>query len=466
LYVIAVSVAAALAAVIAAVSMSFQWRQLLLFAILLCCGLGSVEATRRFDIPQGGIVRDLTTVWCLPVAILLPPFYALIVPGPLLALTQLRVHRGIVYRRVFSAAAIGLAYAAASWAFRSLPPQVAGSSTGNAGHAALWCLVVAGCDVLAWSVNDTLLAVAIKVSDRTARVRELFSREALSWNAIQWTVAVVVTVTAAFSPVMLAFAWPTVMMLRRGMMHKQLVSRSRIDSKTGLLNMAAWEREADAAITRAGPTGEPLAVAIVDIDHFKAVNDSHGHLVGDKVLRAVSDRFTQMTRPNDLVGRFGGEEFVLLLLEAGPEIAYRIADRLRLSFANAPISVDAPGAGVTVTVPVTVSIGVATLKDTTDRTLTDLMAAADAALYRAKREGRNRVFVVADTSPPAPVPGSQEDAIAPGEVAAGPPNAGGASSGPGNIRALGPDPRCTGAAPNLQRAHHARAAVRRTAARG
>jgi diguanylate cyclase (GGDEF)-like protein len=236
---------------------------------------------------------------------------------------------------------------------------------------------------------------------------------------------------------MLAFAWPTVMMLRRGMMHKQLVSRSRIDAKTGLLNMAAWEREADAAITRAGPTGEPLAVAIVDIDHFKAVNDSHGHLVGDKVLRAVSDRFTQMTRPNDLVGRFGGEEFVLLLLEAGPDIAYRIADRLRLSFANAPISVDAPGAGVTVTVPVTVSIGVATLNDTTDRTLTDLMAAADSALYRAKREGRNRVFVVADTSPPAPVPGSQEEAMAPGE-AADPPNAGGAGSAPGNIRALGP----------------------------
>jgi len=218
------------------------------------------------------------------------------------------------------------------------------------------------------------------------------------------------------------------------MMHKQLVSRTRIDPKTGLLNAAAWEREADAAITRAGPTGAPLAVAIVDIDHFKAVNDSHGHLVGDKVLRAVSDRFTQMTRPDDLVGRFGGEEFVLLLLDSGTGIAYRIAERLRLSFANAPITVDAPGAGVTVTIPLTVSIGVATLNDTTDRTLTDLMAAADAALYRAKREGRNRVFAVADTSPPAPMAGNQEDAVAPGEMAAGPPNAGGVGSAPGNIR--------------------------------
>src|SRR5215471_21601761 len=422
LYVIAVSVAAVVATVIAAVSLSFQWRQLLLFAILLCCGLGSVEATRRFEIPQGGIVRDMTTVWCLPVAILLPPFYALIVPGPLLALTQLRVQRGVVYRRVFSAAAIGLAYAAASWAFRSLPPQVAGPSPGNAGHAALWCLVVAACDVLAWLINNTLLAVAIKASDRTARIRELFSLEALYGDYLQWTVAVLVTLAVAISPFLLALVGPTVLWQRRFMMHKQLVSRTRIDSKTGLLNAAAWEREATAAMTRAVPASPPLAVAIVDIDHFKAVNDSHGHLVGDKVLRAVSDRLRLMTRPGDLVGRFGGEEFVLLLLDAGPSVAYRIAERLRLSFADGPISVDAPGARVTVTVPVTVSIGVATVNNTTDRTLTDMLAAADSALYQAKEAGRNRVFAVTETSPPAPLPDGQQDVMASGEMEADPPD--------------------------------------------
>jgi diguanylate cyclase (GGDEF)-like protein len=435
LYVSAVTAAAAVTTVIAALSLSFQAGQLLIFAVLLCCGLGSVEATRRMDIPQGGIVRDLTTVWCLPVAILLPPLYALIVPWPLLALTQWRVHRGIVYRRVFSAAAIGLAYGAASWTFRSLPLVAAGPSPGEAGRAAVWGLAVAGCDVLAWSINDTLIAAAIKASDRTASVRELFSREALSWNCIQWTVAVVVTLTAAFSAVLLVFAWPTVMVLRRGMMHKQLVSQARIDSKTKLLNAAAWEREATAAIARAGPTGAPLAVAIIDIDHFKAVNDSHGHLVGDKVLRAVSDRLRLMTRPGDLVGRFGGEEFVLLLLDAGTDVAYRIAERLRLSFADAPINVDPPAARANVTVPITVSIGVATLNSATDRTLTDLMAAADAALYRAKNAGRNRVCAVADTSPPAPPADSQADARASGEMGAGPSSVGGSGSAPGSVRA-------------------------------
>jgi diguanylate cyclase (GGDEF)-like protein len=436
LYIIAVSAAAAVAAVIAAVGLSFQGRQLLLFAVLLCCGLGSVEATRRIDYSQGGIVRDLLTVWCLPVAILLPPFYALMVPGPLLALTQLRVHRGIVYRRVFSAAAIGLAYAAASWAFRSLPLPVGGPSPGEAGHAAVWCLAVAGCDVLAWSINNTLITAAIKASDRTARARELFSREALYGDYLQWTVAVLVTLAAAISPLLLAFAWPTVLLQRRFMMHKQLVSRTRIDEKTGLLNMAAWEREATAAITRAVRTGAPLAVAIIDIDHFKAVNDSYGHLAGDSALRAVSGRFTQMMRAGDLVGRFGGEEFVLLLLDAGTDVAYRIAERLRLSIANSAISVDAPG--VVDAINVTVSIGVATLNHANCRTLTDMIAAADLALYQAKRDGRNRTFAVTDTTPPAPLAGSQPDAGASGEIGADPPPVGGTGSAPGNIRALCP----------------------------
>jgi hypothetical protein len=186
LYIIAVSSAAVVAAAIAAVGMSLQWRQLILFAVLLCCGLGNVEATRRTHYTQGGIVRDMLTVWCLPVAVLLPPFYALIVPAPLMALTQLRVHRGIVYRRVFSAAAIALAYGAASWAFWSLPQSVAGPSPGQASHAVWWCLAVAGCDVLAWAINNTLIATAIRSSDPTARIKELFSREALAGDYIQW----------------------------------------------------------------------------------------------------------------------------------------------------------------------------------------------------------------------------------------------------------------------------------------
>jgi diguanylate cyclase (GGDEF)-like protein len=428
LYVMAVSAAAAVAVVIAAVGLSLHLRDLVLFAILLCCGLGSVEATRRVDYSQGAIVRDLLSVWCLPVAILLPPFYALIVPVPLLALTQLRVHRGIVYRRVFSAAAIGLAYGAASWAFRSLP--LAGHSPGAGGHAAWWCLAMAGCDVLAWLINNAFIAVAIKMSDRTVRLREeQFTGEAIYGDYIQWTVAVVVTFVTAISPLLLAFAWPLVQMMRRVMMHKQLVSRTRIDPKTDLFNAVAWEREATAAITDAVRTGASLACALIDIDHFKAVNDNYGHLAGDEVLRAVSRRFKQMMRQGDLVGRFGGEEFVVLLRDVGTGEAYRIVERLRESVASSPVSVEPPGGPEAIAV--TVSIGVATLDNASGRTVTDMLAAADSALYAAKRAGRNRTFTVTDTSPPAPLAEAQPNAQAPGDMRAGPPDADSASSSPG-----------------------------------
>jgi diguanylate cyclase (GGDEF)-like protein len=248
-----------------------------------------------------------------------------------------------------------------------------------------------------------LLAAAIRLSDPTTRLREeQFSLEALRADGVQWTVAVVVTATAAITPVLLAFAWPTVLVLRRGMMHRQLVSRTRIDAKTELLNAATFEREAQAAITRAARAGARLAVALVDVDRFKCVNDNFGHLAGDEVLRAISRLFRQRLREGDLAARFGGEEFALLFQGAGGAAAYAIADRLREDIAQSPISVTVPGHEGTVAV--TVSIGVATLKP--GMAVMDMLAAADSALYHAKDAGRNRTCAVAGSSPPAPLPGT------------------------------------------------------------
>ena len=101
------------------------------FLLLLGCGLVSVAATPRIAYTQGALVRDFITVWVLPVAILLPPVYAMVAPIPLLMLTQWRVHRGVVYRRVFTAAAMGLAYGAASLVFRAFPASFAGPSIGT-----------------------------------------------------------------------------------------------------------------------------------------------------------------------------------------------------------------------------------------------------------------------------------------------------------------------------------------------
>jgi diguanylate cyclase (GGDEF)-like protein len=175
-------------------------------------------------------------------------------------------------------------------------------------------------------------------------------------------------------------------------MHAQLVAQARIDTKTGLLNSSTWEREASIEIVRAARTGIPLALALVDIDHFKMVNDTYGHLVGDKALRAVTDGLRGQLRSYDLAGRFGGEEFVILLPHAREVDALNIAERLRAHVASLSIPVgDDSESGPAV--KVTISVGVASLGGLT-RELAELVAAADAALYCAKEAGRNRTHMI------------------------------------------------------------------------
>ncbi len=133
-------------------------------------------------------------------------------------------------------------------------------------------------------------------------------------------------------------------------------------------------------------------MALVDIDHFKVVNDTYGHLVGDKALRAVTDALRNQLRAYDLAGRFGGEEFAILLPHAREVDALNVAERLRVHIAGLSIPVrddDESGPHVRVTI----SVGVAAL-DGTSRGLTDMLAAADAALYHAKETGRNKTHVV------------------------------------------------------------------------
>jgi diguanylate cyclase (GGDEF)-like protein len=196
--------------------------------------------------------------------------------------------------------------------------------------------------------------------------------------------------------VLAVFAVPMWLMVRRFMMHRQLLAQSRIDTKTGLLNAATWEREAEAEVVRAVRMKVPLAVGLVDIDHFKVVNDTYGHLIGDKALRAVTDTLRGQLRSYDLAGRFGGEEFAVLLPQARGMDALNVAERLRSHIAGLAIPVDDndESAGH---VRLTISVGMASL-DGEPRELTELLAAADAALYHAKETGRNKTHVVSATA--------------------------------------------------------------------
>ena len=213
----------------------------------------------------------------------------------------------------------------------------------------------------------------------------------------EFDLGILITIVVAVSPVLAIFAVPTVLLVRRFMMHGQLLAQSRIDTKTGLLNASTWEREATTEIARAVRTGIPLALALVDIDHFKLVNDTYGHLVGDKTLRAVTDALQSQLRAYDVAGRFGGEEFVILLPHAREVDALAVAERLRVHIASLAIPVDDSDASGPF-VRVTISVGVAAL-DGVSRELTDMLTAADAALYHAKETGRNKTHVVTANAP-------------------------------------------------------------------
>jgi diguanylate cyclase (GGDEF)-like protein len=365
------------------------------FLLLLGCGLISVAATPRIAYTQGALVRDFITVWVLPIAILLPPVYAMVAPVPLLAMTQRVIHRGVIHRRVFTACAMGLAYGAASLVFRAFPASLAGGSIGRGSHVLTWTLVVAICEILGGRGHNALIVLAVKISDPTIRLADQeLSREALQADFAEFDLGVLITVVVAVNPVLAIFAVPSVLLARRFIMHAQLVAQSRIDTKTGLLNASTWEREATVEIARAVRTGSPLALALVDIDHFKLVNDTYGHLAGDKALRAVTDTLRGGLRSYDLAGRFGGEEFVILLPQTREVDALTVAERLRSNIAALSIPVDDGDSGRFISL--TISVGVAAL-DGERRELTDMMAAADSALYYAKETGRNKTHVIAAT---------------------------------------------------------------------
>ncbi len=394
-FVLAVAVADAVVFGLAVSAVQFRARDLALFAGLLACSVATVELTRRAG-ENNGVVKDVYATWELPAAILLPLAYAPVLPAVRMVLTQWRIQRGPVYRRVFSAAVVGLSYVAAAFAFHGLIRLVPGAGASPAGHALAWMLVAAASAGVQWLVNQLLLWTAIKGSNRDLRIRdEVLSREPVYNDVAELCVAVIVTFCVASSAIALLFAFPFITLLQRSLRHARLLQDSRQDAKTGLLNAATWDARAAAEVARAVRTRSALAIAMLDLDRFKVINDTYGHLVGDQVLQEIARTLTSLLREYDLAGRFGGDEFSLLLPQTRAVDAMRIAERIRSGIAG--LSVIAPGATGGERVQVTVSIGVAALDAGTERDLAALMAAADAALYRAKSSGRDQVQMISTT---------------------------------------------------------------------
>ena len=158
------------------------------------------------------------------------------------------------------------------------------------------------------------------------------------------------------------------------------------DSLTGLHNRRYLESHLDTAVSRSTEGGKPAAVLMLDLDHFKAVNDTHGHAVGDEVLVECAKRIQISVRGVDLAVRYGGEEFVVIVPDTTLKVAQSVAERLRRSIGDQLFQVSADVGEL----PVTISIGVA-ITGAAKETGEDLLRRADEALYEAKRTGRNRI---------------------------------------------------------------------------
>jgi len=390
LYLGAVAVAVAFAHV--------EVAQLWLFGLLLACGAVSVELTRRAG-QTGGVVRDVYAIWDLPVALLLPPMYALLVPIPRMVLTQARIRRTPLHRRAYSAAAQGLAYAAASVVFHATVPLL-----GAAPATGVWTLLVVGCGLLRLALNDGLVLTAVKGSAPQTRLRsEIIGAEAVFGTSAELALGTLVTFVAAHVAGAAVLALPLVITLQRSLRHSQLVAEASIDAKTGLLNDRTWRRRAAEEVERAVRDGVPMAVGILDIDHFKAVNDTYGHPAGDQVLEGLAAVVTAQFQSRAVVGRTGGEEFAFLLPGTTPRAAIEAAERLRKTIPLTVFRFDGTsGQGL---VCVTISIGMVVTAQPGGN-LGRYYGSADRALYAAKQSGRDAVWVVqADQADQEPQPG-------------------------------------------------------------
>jgi diguanylate cyclase (GGDEF)-like protein len=219
--------------------------------------------------------------------------------------------------------------------------------------------------------------------------------------------------SAAFSPFPYGmFSWTStisrmVMLLTAAILGLAFVARSQkllhmatIDPLTGLLNRRYVDDRFALELSRARRNGQPLSIAVIDVDRFKLFNDTHGHSAGDLALKAIGATLRSSFRQSDTTGRYGGEEFVVIMPETGLEAAQQKLEYLRTQIANTSIDLKARG----VVVNVTISAGLAAFpQDGADET--ELFTAADERLFQAKREGRNRTVA-------SPIPAVLESVLA------------------------------------------------------
>ncbi|MFQ3664217.1 MAG: diguanylate cyclase [Chloroflexaceae bacterium] len=221
--------------------------------------------------------------------------------------------------------------------------------------------------------TGSLLAVALRIGGQPIGAFSIQTEATDAYTSTDLDVLETLAATAAIA-------------IQNARLFNQVQQLATLDALTGVANRRHFFDLARREVERAERYHHPLSLLMIDVDHFKQLNDTYGHITGDQVLRAIAARLRESLRQNDVVGRFGGEEFMVLLPETGREQALQVAERLREAIGGRPVAADERAICVSVSIGV-VSCGCGTSPLTIEQLLKD----ADEALYVAKRRGRNQI---------------------------------------------------------------------------
>jgi diguanylate cyclase (GGDEF)-like protein len=355
--------------------------------MLAGCAIAHVELVRDIERVRNGDDRTgprlrAEGMWSITAVIVLPPVMAagmVIVTRGWAWLRVVHGHRP-PYRWIFSTSTVMLANLAAGAILAGGPGTHPGPPTSLVGFG----LVVVALGAR-WLINYVMVSAATMVSRSDIPVSQLLR---VSDGRLEFGTYGLGFVAAGlvYNPLLLIGVVLGVVALHRAVLLPQFQAAASIDSKTGLHTVTWWREIAERTMSR----HESVALLMLDLDHFKKVNDTYGHMAGDHVLRAVAEVVRAEIRGQDIAGRWGGEEFVVLLANVDADELRTVAERVRHRVRSLVIPIPATNGPVR---NPTISIGGALSTDTRPAQLDELLIAADTALYQAKDLGRDRVEV-------------------------------------------------------------------------
>ena len=337
-----------------------------------------VERLRCYLATDRGVMASQNAVVCFAGVLLLPT------AGALLLIALVYVHMYIRSRRHQTAKPYRLLFVTATVLFGGVASTaVYHALGGQLRHVGPVDAAVVALALAVYTITSlAVLLTGMYLAARPPSLRRLLpgAHEA-AYEVSTLILGVLCGVVVLWTPWLSPLVFVLGAVLHRSSLVRQLQTAATTDDKTGLLNAGAWHELASQQLARCARANSPAALLLIDLDHFKSVNDTYGHLAGDAVLSMVGHALKHELRGHDAVGRYGGEEFAVLLTDVDAASAIDIADRVRGRIAGLR-----PGDGIRVTG----SIGLALRRPS--GTLNDLLANADAALYRAKAAGRDRVY--------------------------------------------------------------------------